>query len=313
MGQPTHRHDVAHRGLVPTAQLASGTPTTGMVPTYSGTLNAIWSAPAAPVAGIVPLTALADQATATMVGRVAAGSGPPSALSASDARSAMGLGSALANPMTTAGDMIVQTAAGVGSDVAPLGTASSNGATYGSQVPALMIDGNDSTYWLTAASGTIWIEVDLGSPQPIGSFRLSQNGAGIPVTAFILASSPDNSTWATRYTASAAGLDFSASFASTSARYWRITASCPGGWWAVYTLSLFGALSAAARLPYVVDGNVLTGVAGAPAWATSGLVLHANPVGGGFVALLVFDDTAITGGLYLWVGSDYVKVGLATT
>ena len=42
MSQPTHRHDLAHIGLVPVSQLASGTPTSGMVPTYSGVANAAW-------------------------------------------------------------------------------------------------------------------------------------------------------------------------------------------------------------------------------------------------------------------------------
>ena len=42
VSQPTHRHDLAHIGLVPVSQLASGTPTSGMVPTYSGVANAAW-------------------------------------------------------------------------------------------------------------------------------------------------------------------------------------------------------------------------------------------------------------------------------
>jgi hypothetical protein len=97
---PQHRHDTRHVGLVPANQLASGTPSTGMVPTYSGTLGVAWGFAAA---GSVPLTALANQATATMVGRVAAGSGPPSALSASDARSAMGLALASARSVQATG------------------------------------------------------------------------------------------------------------------------------------------------------------------------------------------------------------------
>ena len=43
MSQPQHRNDLAHVGLVPIGQLASGTPTSGMVPTYSGLLGAAWA------------------------------------------------------------------------------------------------------------------------------------------------------------------------------------------------------------------------------------------------------------------------------
>ena len=41
-------------------------------------------------------------------------------------------------------------------------------------------------------------------------------------------------------------------------------------------------------------------------------VVHASPVGGGLVTPFVFDDTATTGGLYVWSGSDYVRIGPAT-
>jgi hypothetical protein len=47
--QPTHRHDEFHRGVVPEAQVASGTPTAGYVPTASGTGEAAWSAAGIPV------------------------------------------------------------------------------------------------------------------------------------------------------------------------------------------------------------------------------------------------------------------------
>jgi hypothetical protein len=39
----------------------------------------------------------------------------------------------------------------------------------------------------------------------------------------------------------------------------------------------------------------------------------ADPTGGGYLTPLVFDDTAVTGGLYAWTGADYSKIGLATT
>ena len=44
MPQPTHRHDVAHRGLIPIDQLASGTPSPGDVPVYTSGMAAAWGA-----------------------------------------------------------------------------------------------------------------------------------------------------------------------------------------------------------------------------------------------------------------------------
>ena len=40
-------------------------------------------------------------------------------------------------------------------------------------------------------------------------------------------------------------------------------------------------------------------------------VVHAPP--STFVTALMFDDTASTGGLYAWDGTQYVQVGLATS
>ena len=60
MAQPTHRHDVAHRGLVPVSQLASGVATSGMVPAYAGTLNAVWTALSALGALTNPMTTQDD-------------------------------------------------------------------------------------------------------------------------------------------------------------------------------------------------------------------------------------------------------------
>ena len=48
-------------------------------------------------------------------------------------------------------------------------------------------------------------------------------------------------------------------------------------------------------------------------WQMLLTVAAASPVGGGFVSALVFDATATTGGLYAWNGTDYTKVGLATS
>lgn len=45
---PTHRHDEFHRGRVPTAQLASGTASSGTVPTSDGVGNVAWTAGGAP-------------------------------------------------------------------------------------------------------------------------------------------------------------------------------------------------------------------------------------------------------------------------
>ena len=47
----------------------------------------------------------------------------------------------------------------------------------------------------------------------------------------------------------------------------------------------------------------------ATAYVTSG----SAPPGASFVTPLVFDDTASTGGLYAWDGTQYIQVGLATS
>jgi hypothetical protein len=73
----------------------------------------------------------------------------------------------------------------------------------------------------------------------------------------------------------------------------------------------------------VLLGNGLTATAAGPDAVTIDVVdtdpttlttvVHASPVGGGYVTPLMFDDTATTGGLYGWTGADYTKIGLATS
>ena len=48
-------------------------------------------------------------------------------------------------------------------------------------------------------------------------------------------------------------------------------------------------------------------------WSLFYTLAHTSPVSGGYQTPLVFDDTASTGGLYIWNGSDYALVGLATS
>jgi hypothetical protein len=45
---PTHRHDEFHRGIVPEDQLASGSPSAGDVPTWTGTGEAAYGPPGSP-------------------------------------------------------------------------------------------------------------------------------------------------------------------------------------------------------------------------------------------------------------------------
>lgn len=63
-------------------------------------------------------------------------------------------------------------------------------------------------------------------------------------------------------------------------------------------------------VPTDVNFSVLS-LAGAPYKLCS--VVHATPVGGGYVSQFMFNDSATTGGLYAWTGIDYTKVGLATS
>jgi len=71
--QPTHRHDEFHRGVVPEAQVASGTPTAGYVPTASGTGEAAWSAAGIPVTIIDAKGDLIAGTAADTVARLAVG------------------------------------------------------------------------------------------------------------------------------------------------------------------------------------------------------------------------------------------------
>ena len=42
-------------------------------------------------------------------------------------------------------------------------------------------------------------------------------------------------------------------------------------------------------------------------------LVSASPIGGGFLGQIAFDATPSTGGLYVWNGSDYTQVGVATS
>lgn len=60
-------------------------------------------------------------------------------------------------------------------------------------------------------------------------------------------------------------------------------------------------------------GAIASDGTGKAAWMPLTLDAAASPIGGGFVGPFVFDHTAITGGLYAWIGGnagDYVKVSV---
>ena len=84
----------------------------------------------------------------------------------------------------------------------------------------------------------------------------------------------------------------------------------------VETGTITAAMMAAGTLPGSGStGQVYatTGPAGTVAWSALITNVAASPVGGGYVTPLMFDHTGTTGGLYAWIGSNYVKIGLATS
>ncbi len=44
-------------------------------------------------------------------------------------------------------------------------------------------------------------------------------------------------------------------------------------------------------------------------WTSLVTVQTGTPVGGSLSTPLVYDNTAVTGGLYAWTGADYTKIG----
>ena len=89
---------------------------------------------------------------------------------------------------------------------------------------AQAVDGNAATYWRSKKRSSLpaeWIVVDLGASYTIDTVTLNWNIQY--ATAYEIQTSPDNSTWTTRFsTASGNGGIDNISFSAVSARYVRM-------------------------------------------------------------------------------------------
>ncbi len=96
-------------------------------------------------------------------------------------------------------------------------------------------DGNDSSYWGSAGTGTAtpqWITLDTGSPHDIGQVRLrSRNGGALFPEELVVEVSPDNVNFTTVHTAvmlpTTAGFWHTINFAGKNGRYVRVRATKP--------------------------------------------------------------------------------------
>jgi hypothetical protein len=153
MAQPTHRHDLAHRGLVPVAQLGTGTPDgtkflrddqTYAVPPGTG------------ISGVTvqdegtPLATAAVTLDFVGAGVVASGTGTTKTITIP--------GGGMTNPMTAAGDMII-------------------GGTAG--LPTAIAKGADSTLWTMDPTThlPIWAAPAVDAAAATGSLRTLGTGA----------------------------------------------------------------------------------------------------------------------------------------
>jgi len=90
-----------------------------------------------------------------------------------------------------------------------------------SYVSALAVDGNGTTRWASAHTDSEWMQVDLGSAQPINTVTLVWEAAF--GRAYAIQVSTDGSTWNTVYsTTTGVGGTEKIAFASTTARFVRM-------------------------------------------------------------------------------------------
>ena len=128
-----------------------------------------------------------------------------------------------------------------GTDLALAGTASSLLTQDGEQAPSNINDGNDATYAISnyGLPGE-WYQVDLGSPQAVGSVRLFQVSGGVRPATVSFQFSNDLTSWTTAATVTDNAWDLSATMTGTG-RYWRVVDAVADAWWGIWTFSLFAA------------------------------------------------------------------------
>lgn len=111
--------------------------------------------------------------------------------------------------------------------------------------PALALDGNGSTGWLSTGGGPQWLSVDLGSGYSIGSIQISW-GASYAST-FTVQSSADGTAWKDELTKTGFGGGlFLTTFKPFVTRYLRVmcTQSVGTGGYAIQELAAFGVVTA---------------------------------------------------------------------
>ena len=187
------------------------------------------------------------------------------------------LSGVLTNPMTAGGDMIYAAAGSPAANVALVSAGATATASsvnnnymyqwwYGNCQPINVLADSGGAWISAQAPADSWVKIDLGSAVSIAQYRIVVNTSGLALT---LDYSTNGADWTTAVSYSSVSppdtgvIGFSGSSAYT-ARYWRLT----GAEW-VHLIELWRAAAphAPTRLPIGTTGQVMTTVAGLPAWA----------------------------------------------
>jgi glucosylceramidase len=106
------------------------------------------------------------------------------------------------------------------------------------------VDDDATTRWTTAAAQTPgqWLQVDLGSAQPIRRVVLDTGvDRGDYPRGYTLETSTDGSTWTPAASGAGSGQLTTIDLPATSARYIRVTQTgSSGSWWSVADLRVYG-------------------------------------------------------------------------
>ena len=188
-----------------------------------------------------------------------------------------------------AGAILTNTSSGSGVNEATTvrGATATASSTYnGGTVPSNVLDGNPATGWQpTSRSAGNWLRIDLGAPRSIARYRILQEAAGSSwfVSLYRLECSTDDSLWSTvasMTTTEDTGLVTLA--APLTARYWRwyqiVAANANAA--SVNLFELYSSTAVLSPVAIGTEGQVLTTVAGLPAWADAPSGTGDPPVGG---------------------------------
>jgi hypothetical protein len=151
-------------------------------------------------------------------------------------------------------------------------------------------DGNLSTRWSSAFSDPQWLEVDLGSTQPICQVAIHWETAY--AKAFQIQTSNDNSTWTTIYSTTAGGGGTQTLNVSGSGRYIRMygTVRATQYGYSIYEFQVYGASSTANTVTVTNPGTQTSSVG-----AGASLQIHASDSASG--QTLTYAATGLPAGL----------------